>query len=88
VQEQFGGTAEPVALDPGLARAAEEALAHVDQGCRYARVDLVEGPAGERWLIELELVEPQLFFRHSRVATDRFADAITTAVQTAHAAQE
>lgn len=86
VQEQFGGTAVPIELDAGLARAADEALAHVGQGCRYARVDLIEGPAGERWLIELELVEPQLFLRHSAAATDRFASAIAAAHVAADAA--
>jgi glutathione synthase/RimK-type ligase-like ATP-grasp enzyme len=79
VQEQFGGTEQPIDLDAGLVAAAQEALGHVGDGCRYARVDLVEGPAGERWLIELELVEPQLFLRHSSAATARFADAIMDA---------
>jgi glutathione synthase/RimK-type ligase-like ATP-grasp enzyme len=87
VQEQFGGSEEPVELDAGLARAADEALAHVGDGCRYARIDLVEGPAGERLLIELELVEPQLFLRHSPAATDRLAAAIAFE-HAASAAQE
>lgn len=82
VQEEFGGTEEPVALDPGLATAADEAIVHVGPGCRYARVDLVEGPAGERWLLELELVEPQLFLRASPAAAERFADAIAAAWRT------
>jgi glutathione synthase/RimK-type ligase-like ATP-grasp enzyme len=81
VQPQFGGTEEVIPLDRGLARAADEAVAHAGAECRYGRVDLVEGPAGERWLIELELVEPQLFLRHSTTATIRFADAITSAWQ-------
>ncbi len=79
VQEQFGGREEPIALDAGLARAVDEALAHAGDGCRYARIDLVEGPAGERWLIELELVEPRLFFRHAPAAAERLADAIQAA---------
>jgi glutathione synthase/RimK-type ligase-like ATP-grasp enzyme len=79
VQAQFGGREEPVALGPGLSTAAAEALAHAGMGCRYARVDLVEGPAGERWLIELELVEPQLFLRHCPAAAGRLADAIAGA---------
>jgi glutathione synthase/RimK-type ligase-like ATP-grasp enzyme len=85
VQAEFGGTEEPVPLDPGLVAAAEEAIRHIEDGCRYARIDLVEGPAGERWLIELELVEPQLFLRHSPEATARFADAITGAWRAAGA---
>jgi glutathione synthase/RimK-type ligase-like ATP-grasp enzyme len=87
VQEEFGGSEEAMPIDEGLARAAEDALAHAG-ACRYARVDLVEGPAGERWLIELELVEPQLFLRHSAAATARMADAIAAAWRTSHAGLE
>jgi glutathione synthase/RimK-type ligase-like ATP-grasp enzyme len=86
VQAEFGGTYETIPLDPLLVAAAEEAMAHAGPGCRYGRADLVEGPAGERWLIELELVEPQLFLRHSPEATARFADAIAASWQTARSA--
>ncbi|WP_052436978.1 hypothetical protein [Georgenia sp. SUBG003] len=39
----------------------------------YARVDLVEVD-GEPSVMELELVEPELFLGHSPDAVDRFAD--------------
>ena len=42
----------------------------------YARADFLIGDQ-ELQLTELELVEPSLFFRHSRVAADRLADAIS-----------
>lgn len=80
VQEEFGGTEELVALDDELVSVAEAALAHA-RGCRYARVDLVEGPDGQDWLIELELVEPQLFLTHSTSAAERMADAIADALR-------
>ena len=42
----------------------------------YARCDFLSGPRGEPWLVELELIEPSLFFRHDASSPQRFADAI------------
>jgi hypothetical protein len=42
----------------------------------YARVDLIPGPDGAPMLLELELTEPSLFFRHAEGSADRLADAI------------
>ena len=42
----------------------------------YARVDVVDGPAGRPVLLELELVEPSLFLPHGDGAPDRLADAV------------
>ena len=43
----------------------------------YARVDLLPSESG-RWLLgELELIEPELFFRLAPEAAVRFADAIS-----------
>ncbi|WP_326787990.1 ATP-grasp domain-containing protein [Streptomyces sp. NBC_00151] len=52
---------EPTAAELAV---AERALAAVPGGADsvlYARVDLVDGVDGEPWLMELELVEPNLF---------------------------
>jgi hypothetical protein len=42
----------------------------------YARVDLIADAARGNRLIELELIEPVLFFRHSRYAAQRMAEEI------------
>jgi len=42
----------------------------------YARVDLIADGAQRIRLIELELIEPVLFFRHSRQAAQRMAEEI------------
>jgi glutathione synthase/RimK-type ligase-like ATP-grasp enzyme len=76
VQEEFGGRYERVALDDGLRAAADAVIAQVEDGCRYGRVDLLPGADGRPQLVELELVEPQLFLRHEPVAAARLADAI------------
>lgn len=58
---------------------AEKVLAAVPGGAKrllYARIDLIPGPDGAPRLIELELTEPSLFFRHAPGAAERLADAI------------
>ena len=46
----------------------------------YARVDLVRDPGGELALIELEVIEPQLYLEWDPRAPARFASAIKRAV--------
>jgi glutathione synthase/RimK-type ligase-like ATP-grasp enzyme len=81
VQEEFGGRYEPAQLDDDLRAAAGAVLAQVEPDCRYGRVDLVPAPDGGHWLIEVELVEPQLFLRYEPAAAERLADAIAAAWQ-------
>jgi hypothetical protein len=47
----------------------------------YARVDLVSGLDGRPVLMELELTEPQLYFRNAPEAADRMAAAIEARVR-------
>jgi hypothetical protein len=47
----------------------------------YARVDLVRGLDGRPALIELELIEPDLFFREMPEAAGRLANAIATTLR-------
>jgi hypothetical protein len=42
----------------------------------YARVDLVPGPEGHPVLIELEVVEPNLYLHESPETAERLAAAI------------
>jgi hypothetical protein len=62
---------------------AERVFAHANAGLAenllYARIDLLPGPDGPV-LVELELVEPSLFFLHADGAADRFAAAISARV--------
>ena len=78
VQKTWGGTFEdwePNSAEIGVARAA---LDHIEPTPLFARVDLVTGPSGDPLLIELELIEPDLFFRHEPAAAGQFADVIAT----------
>ncbi|MEX0690671.1 MAG: hypothetical protein WD934_02655 [Gemmatimonadales bacterium] len=76
VHDDYGGTVEREAPSAAELRAAEAALEAVDGDLLYARVDLVRGPDGKPTVMELELVEPELFFAHAPESAVRMADAI------------
>jgi len=80
VQEKWGGTVGPAEPTPEVLQAAERALTAarallVDRDFLYARVDLVRCN-GVYSVMELELIEPELFFRFAPGSADRFADAL------------
>jgi glutathione synthase/RimK-type ligase-like ATP-grasp enzyme len=75
VQSIWGGTV--AREEPGSAEVAlaELALGQLGEVPLYARVDLVAGPAGEPCLIELELIEPNLYLVENPQAADALAEA-------------
>jgi glutathione synthase/RimK-type ligase-like ATP-grasp enzyme len=75
VQSHYGGAV--ARHDPSAAElaAAQAALAHVDGTLTYARVDLVHGRAGPM-VIELELIEPELFLGIEPSAPARLAELV------------
>ncbi len=77
--EAPGGIApDGVALVPrGEEQAlAERVLAATPGRTLYARVDLATGPEGTPLLLELEVIEPRLFFGAAEGAPERLSDAI------------
>ena len=67
VQEQHGGVIVPHAPAPAEFDAAAAALDLVPGGAGtllYARIDLI-GPATAPLIMELELIEPELFLPHA-----------------------
>lgn len=89
VQAQFGGSEERRDPEPGLLDAAAAALratarcGHADPA--YARVDGVVVDGCFR-LMELEMIEPHLFFAHRPEAAERFADHLRLRLQAIRAA--
>jgi glutathione synthase/RimK-type ligase-like ATP-grasp enzyme len=78
VQEELGGRAERREPPPRLVEDAARALAVAPAPCLYARVDGIERQ--ERLvLMELELIEPVLYFAADATAPDRFAAALAEA---------
>ena len=75
VQDSYGGVSAPHAATPSEIEEATSMLAQSAPGTIYARVDAVEWK-GRLHLMELELVEPELFFRHAPLSPALFADAL------------
>jgi hypothetical protein len=63
------------AAEAEVARAALE-VARAAGDLLYARIDLAPGPDGTPQVMELELIEPSLFFPFSPAALDRFVRAV------------
>lgn len=80
VQTEHGGTQEPVTPDPQLVRAAHAVLACAPSVPSYARVDGCV-VAGHFRVMELELLEPTLYFTEGPEAAERLADLVLSGVK-------
>lgn len=76
VQSIWGGTVAPAEPEPQQVETAERALAQLHKPPLYARVDLVTDLEGNPALIELELIEPNLYLNTDPAAADRLAKAV------------
>ena len=76
VQDDHGGTVHHHAPSAAEIAFAEQAVAACPQAPLYARVDAVHDESGQLSLMELELAEPELFFRFHPPAADALAAAI------------
>ncbi len=75
VQSIWGGTVAPAEPEPRHVEVAERALGQLDEAPLYARVDLVTDLEGHPALIELELIEPNLYLSTDPAAAERLAEA-------------
>jgi hypothetical protein len=73
VQEEHGASLSAIAPPGDALRTADRALGGLEPCPVYARVDLVRGARGNLHIMELELIEPSLYFRLDDNAADRFA---------------
>jgi glutathione synthase/RimK-type ligase-like ATP-grasp enzyme len=76
VQPEFDGIIAAYRPDAAEHEAAQRILAAVDEPLLYARIDLVRGLDGTPQLIELELIEPDLYLAYEQDAGKRFAAAV------------
>lgn len=75
VQEEFGGDIIPMKPTPELLTLGEKVMKSVSDDLLYARVDLV--PYENHYaLMELELIEPALYFRTNADAAKNFSKAL------------
>ena len=75
VQDDHGGTVHPYQPNTIEIQLAEQAIAAVPGAVEYARVDLVDSEQGPR-VMELELIEPELFFRQAPEAAEKLAQRV------------
>ncbi len=77
VQEEHGGGVIPLPQpESGLISAAQKVIAAIPELPLYARVDLVRTQANSFALMEVELIEPSLYFRFDVNSPNRFAKSI------------
>lgn len=79
VHEEHGGRIEPTQVSPALISESEAVLRLCPGTCSYARVDWIETGRGPR-LVEVELIEPELFLRMHPEAPERFAESVVSAL--------
>ncbi len=75
VQDDFGGTVHDYTALTSEIEFAEQVVSVCDPLPVYSRVDVIRDNAGELCLTELELIEPELWFRNFLKAADMFAEA-------------
>jgi hypothetical protein len=76
VQPEYHGVITRYDPAPDELAAAGLILSAIDEPLLYARIDLVRGPGGEPLLIELELIEPDLYVGYDPAAGAAFAAAV------------
>lgn len=77
VQEEHGGGVTPIdKTEKLLVATADKIIKTLSDIPLYARVDLVRTSVNSFALMELELIEPCLYFRFDEVAPVKFADCI------------
>jgi len=81
VQEEHGGNIRPVIAEPELLHSSQHVIDSLPQIPLYARVDFVRTEQNTFALMELELIEPALYFRMDADSPMRFAHALTTRVR-------
>jgi glutathione synthase/RimK-type ligase-like ATP-grasp enzyme len=75
VQQDFGGRVEAASPSASLLSFGASVMTLVPDTCLYARVDVVESSRGPL-LLELELIEPELYFLYVPEAAGRMAQLI------------
>ncbi len=81
VQPEYDGIISAVEPAADQLEAAERILAAVDEDLLYARIDLAPGLDGRPALIELELIEPDLYIGYDPDRGAKFAEAVLREIE-------
>lgn len=76
VQDDHGGTVHSHSPDKEQVELARKAVEASGFDLAYGRVDMVAGPDGSPLLMELEIIEPELWLRFHPPSAEAFADGI------------
>ena len=76
VQDDFGGSVHQYDPSDEEIEFAEHVAAHTSPLPAYARVDVIWDNNDQLAVAELELIEPELWFRFKPEAADLMADAV------------
>ncbi len=76
VQEEHGGLIQLCQPESDMLSMSQRVLSVIGEPLLYARVDLVYLPSGELAVIEVELIEPSLYFGYDERSASRFAAAV------------
>lgn len=76
VQERFGGSITPFDPPRELVETARRIAALTPAPSLYARVDMVQPPGGEPYLMELEVIEPSLYLSAGPHTAELLAAAV------------
>ena len=79
VQQDFGGRVVETTPSTAVHALALQVMALVPGDCTYARIDIVEADRGPL-LMELELIEPELYFTIVAGSAERMAHAIAARI--------
>ena len=80
VQDDFGGTVYPYTATDEERRFAEHAFSVCDSLPLYGRVDIIQDNEGHPVVSELEIIEPELWFRFHPSAADILAEAVAQSI--------
>ena len=84
VQDDFGGTVHHFTLTPELIEFAEMVMGLIDPKPLYGRVDILRNDADQWMVSEVELIEPELWFRTALEAVEHLAMAIHNHIKHDH----
>jgi glutathione synthase/RimK-type ligase-like ATP-grasp enzyme len=76
VQDDFGGTVQPYDPSPEEMAFAERVVARIKPQPIYARVDVIWDNTDRQVVSEVELIEPEMWFRMHPPAAERLAEKI------------
>lgn len=84
VQDDFGGTVKTITPSKEIIDLAEKAIKKLKPTPLYCRVDVIINNQNKAVIIELELIEPELWFRFKITAADKLAIYIKEFINKLH----